>query len=58
MDFDTYVAEINELAVKCGATDAGKAYCDAEAWRDSFDDGLTAEQAWSEEVYAASTMLS
>ncbi len=46
MDFDQYVARINELA----AADGGPSpYCDAAAWRDSFDDGMTPAEAWASE---------
>lgn len=57
MDFDQYVAEIQKLAEACGATDPGKPYCEAEAWRDAYNDGMTPADAWGEEVHAASTML-
>jgi hypothetical protein len=57
MDFDQYVAEIQKLAETCGATDPGKPYCEAEAWRGSFNDGLTPAEAWSEEVSAAASMI-
>lgn len=57
MDFDQYVAAIQKLAEACGATDAGKPYCEAEAWRDAYNDGLPPDEAWSEEVSAAATMI-
>jgi hypothetical protein len=57
MTFEQYVAEIQKLAEACGATDPGKAYCDAESWRDGFNDGLTPAEQWSEEVSAAASML-
>lgn len=55
--FDLYVAEINRLAEQWGAVDPGKPYCYAEAWREMFDDGLTAAEAWQEECWAAASML-
>lgn len=55
--FTQYVAEIQKLAVACGATDPTKPYCDAEAWLDSFNNGLSAAEAWAEEVSAAAEML-
>lgn len=57
MSFADYVAEIQKLAEECGATDPGKPYCDADAWRDAFDDGLTVGEAWREECLAAAEML-
>lgn len=51
--FEWYVAEIQRLAVACGATEPGKPYCEASAWRDSFRDGLAPAEAWAEEVSAA-----
>ncbi len=57
MTFEEYVAEIQKLAEACGATDPGKPYCEAEAWRDGFSDGLTPAEQWAEEVSAASEML-
>ena len=39
--FAAYVAAIQALAEECGATDPGEPYCDAEAWRDAFTNGLT-----------------
>lgn len=55
--FEWYVDEIQKLAEACGGADHGKPYCEAEAWRESFNDGLTPAEAWSEEVAAASEML-
>ena len=57
MPFEDYAAEIQTLAEECGATDPGKLYCEAEAWRESFDDGLTPSEAWREECLAAAEML-
>lgn len=57
MDFDTFVAEIQKLAEACGATDAGKPYCEAEAWREAFHGGLSPAEAWDEEVSAAGSMI-
>ena len=48
--FAAYVAAIQALAEECGATDVGVPYCDAEAWRDAFTDGLPPASAWAEEV--------
>ena len=53
MTFELYVAAINQLAEQSGATDPGEPYCDGEAWRDAFNDGLTPAEAWGEEVAAA-----
>ncbi len=55
--FKWYVAEIQKLAEACGAADAGKPYCEPKAWLDSFNDGMTPSEAWSEEVAAASEMV-
>lgn len=57
MTFEAFVAEIQKMAELCGATEPGKPYCDAEAWRAAFDDGLSPEEAWGEEVSAAATMV-
>lgn len=57
MTFEEYVAEVQRLAEACGATLVGKQYCQPDAWRDSFDDGLSPEEAWSEEASAAAGML-
>jgi hypothetical protein len=56
MKFEEYVAEIQTLAEECGAADPGKPYCDAEAWREAFDDGMTPSEAWREECLAAAEM--
>lgn len=56
MDFETYVAAIQKLAEACGATEVGVPYCEAEAWRDSYDNGIPHSEAWSAEVSAASEM--
>lgn len=56
LKFDTFVAAIQALAEKDGATEAGKPYCEAEAWRACFDEGLTAEDAWKAERDAAASM--
>lgn len=57
MDFETYTAAIQALAERDLATPQGELYCEPEIWRASFDDGLTPEEAWSEECAAAATML-
>jgi hypothetical protein len=57
MTFEQYVAEIQKLAEACGATDPGKPYCEAEAWRDAYNDEVSPAEAWSEEVSAAATMI-
>lgn len=57
MTFEDYVAELQQMAVECGATDPGKPYCDPEAWREAFEEGLTTGEAWRAEEEAAATML-
>lgn len=57
MTFEQYVAEIQKLAEACAATDPGKPYCEAEAWRDAYNDDVAPSEAWSEEVAAAATMI-
>ena len=57
MDFEQYVAEIQKFAESCGATDHGKPYCDTEAWRDGFNDGMSPAEAWHEECLSAAEML-
>lgn len=57
MDFETYVAAIQKLAESSGASENGKPYCEAEAWRDSYNNGLSPAEAWSEEVASAADML-
>lgn len=56
-NFEQYVAEIQKLAEAAGAADPGKPYCEAEAWREAFEDGLSPADAWSEEVSAAADMI-
>jgi hypothetical protein len=51
--FQSYVDAIQKLAEASGATEPGKPYCDAEAWRDAFNDGALPSEAWAEEVSAA-----
>lgn len=48
--FEQYVAAIDALAFKDDQLELGETYCDAKAWRDAYDDGLTPEEAWAEEV--------
>jgi len=55
--FQEFVAEIQKLAEACGATDQGKPYCDAEAWREAFNEGMSPAEAWREECLAAAEML-
>ncbi|MCA6114270.1 hypothetical protein J6524_04915 [Bradyrhizobium sp. WSM 1738] len=57
MTFEDYVADLQQLAEDCGATDPGKPYCDAEAWRPAFEAGMTVSEAWRAEEEAAATML-
>ena len=54
MTFAEYVSEINDLARRCDAIPDGEEnYCDPEAWRDAYQDGMTPAEAWGEEVSAA-----
>lgn len=58
--FDLFLAEINRRAEQDGAVDLGKRYADLtghECWREMFNDGLTAQEAWREECWAAAEML-
>jgi hypothetical protein len=55
--FEAFVAEIQALAERDGATDPGVPYCDAEAWRDAYDDGLSPGEVWQEECDAAADMV-
>ena len=48
--FKEYVQKINDLAVAAGVAEPGVPYCDAEAWRDSYNEELSPEDAWAEEV--------
>lgn len=57
MTYDAYVDAINAKAVAFGWCAEGDDYCDREAWRDSYKDGLTVNEAWAEEVDAANSML-
>ena len=57
MDFETWIAKIDELAAKDNAHPGSYvAQTGTECWRAMYDDGMTPEEAWSEEVYAAQTM--
>lgn len=56
MTFEDYVAKIQKLAEACGATDPGKPYCDAETWRDAYEQGVTPAEVWQGEVDAAASM--
>ena len=49
-NFNDYVASIQRLAEECGVTPVGEPYCDPEAWRNFFNEGLTPREAWEEEV--------
>jgi predicted secreted protein len=58
--FDLYLAEIDRLAQAAGAVDPGRSYCEqtgTACWREMFDDGLTADDAWQEECWAAADMM-
>lgn len=57
MPFDQYVAAIQTCAEVEGATQRGVPYCEPEAWRDSYNDGMTPKEAWHEEMLAAAEML-
>lgn len=57
MTFEQYVSEIQRLAEENKATDKGKRYCEDEAWREAFNEGLTPKEAWLEECSAAADML-
>lgn len=53
MTYEEYVAAIQSLAERDGATDPGKPYCDPEAWREAFNNGTTPAEIWAEECHAA-----
>ena len=60
MNFDEWLAKIDECAVRDGWVEAGRSYtaeAGRECWQDGYDDGLTPEEQWQEEVSAAATML-
>lgn len=54
MTFEEYITAIQKLAEAAGATSVGIPYCDVEAWREAFNDGVPPQEAWDEEVSAAS----
>lgn len=56
MTFEEYVDAIQKLAEAQDATAPGKPYCDAEAWRNAFDEGMSPNEAWREEMRAAADM--
>ena len=53
MTLKEYAAAIDKIAVKHAAIEEGQSYCEYEAWKDSYDDGLSPEEAWEEECAAA-----
>jgi hypothetical protein len=58
--FDEYLKEIDALAVKSGAAEPGQSYVGwtgEESWRDMYDAGMDAEDAWGEEEDAARSMM-
>lgn len=58
--FAAFLAEIDRLAVKDGAMGDGESYVEQtgeDCWREMYDDDLTAEDAWGEEVDAARSMM-
>lgn len=57
LTFEQYVAAIQALAEADGASLPGNPYCDPEAWRDAYSDGLTPQEAWEAEQDAASLMV-
>jgi hypothetical protein len=50
--FRKYVDRINDLAQKANMTDPGIPYADDDSWRDAFNDGMSPEDAWNEELTA------
>lgn len=56
LTFEQYVAAIQALAERDEATLPGTPYCDAEAWREAYDEGITPAEAWGEEWDTAALM--
>ena len=57
MAFDVFVATIQAVAVREGWTLPGVPYCDAEAWREQYDEAMTPDEAWDSERDAAASTL-
>ena len=51
--FTLYVASVQALAEQDGVTEPGKPYCDPQAWRGAWEDGMTPDEAWSDQKRAA-----
>jgi hypothetical protein len=52
LTLEQYHAEICRLAIERKLIEPGETMYDAEAWRDAYDEGLSPDEALSEEVLA------
>ena len=57
MAFEEFVATIQAVAVREGWTLLGVRSCDAEAWRDQYDEVMSPEVAWDSERDSAASIL-
>jgi hypothetical protein len=60
LNFDDWLAEIDKLAIKAGAAEAGQSYVGwtgKDGWSDMYDNDMTPEEAWGEEEDAARSSL-
>jgi hypothetical protein len=54
-DFEAWLAAVDVLANAAGGTGSYTQQTGIECWRDSYEDDLTPEDAWWEEVWAGAT---
>ncbi len=56
MTFKIWIEELNKVAKKSWGQDLYEMNYDIESFREQFDDGLSPEETWDEETYAASVL--
>ena len=55
MTYEEYVGEIHVIAIKFGWATESTPYADFGSWLDAFEEGLTPQEAFDEDVYAGQT---
>lgn len=53
LSFEDWCAELDRIAKADGVENSYTESCGPESFRDVFDDGMSPQDAWDEEVYAA-----
>ena len=54
MTFEVWIEELNKIAKESWGQDLYEMKYDTESFREQYEEGLTPEDTWGEETYAAS----